>query len=96
MGFGSLPQCSFTISYIWENNKYRTVEALFFFVNFIFEALISEVNKNYHYALAHGFTALGPAVGMLFSGKITTIWVDYLDKGLEAPDSIDYSSKLGF
>ena len=57
--------------------------------------MISEVNKNYHYALAHGFTALGPAAGMLFSGKISTIWVDYLDKGLEPPSSIDYSSKLG-
>ena len=42
----------------------------------------------------HSSTALGPAVGMVFAGKVTTIWVDYLDKGLEAPNNIDPSSKL--
>ena len=44
----------------------------------------------------HSSSALGPAVGMVFAGKVTTIWVDYLDKGLEAPNNIDPSSKFGF
>ena len=44
----------------------------------------------------HSSSALGPAVGMVFAGKLTTIWVDYLDKGLEAPNNIDPSSKFGF
>ena len=62
MGIGSMPQSTFAISYIWENNKY------------------SEINTNYHYALIHGCTALGPAAGMVLAGQITTIWVDQVDK----------------
>ena len=76
MGIGSMPQFTFAISYIWENNKY------------------SDINTNYHYALIHGCTALGPAAGMVLAGKVTTIWVDQLDKGLEAPGEIDPNSKL--
>lgn len=76
MGIGSMPQTTFAISYIWENNKY------------------SDINTNYHYALIHGCTALGPAAGMVLAGQITTIWVDQVDKGLTAPGHIDPNSKL--
>ena len=76
MGVGSMPQFTFAISYIWENNKY------------------SDINTNYHYALVHGCTALGPAAGMVLAGQMTTIWVDELDKGLEAPGEINPNSKL--
>ena len=39
-------------------------------------------NTNYHYALYHMGTAVGPAVGVLVGGQLGRVWVDSIDKGV--------------